>query len=88
MGNNPIASIRDKVQKFLGKVLFYKGKYQETFNYIKDICVEGIKNIEKAMVRNEFKLWIYSNYFLPSKLSCSPYMCSMTPISTAGHSHR
>ena len=24
-------------------------------------------NIEKAMVRNEYKLWIYSNYLLPSK---------------------
>ena len=28
---------------------------------------EGIENIDKAMVRNEYKLWIYSHYFLPSK---------------------
>ena len=28
---------------------------------------KGIANIEKAMVRNEYKLWIYSQYFLPSK---------------------
>ena len=29
--------------------------------------MQGIANIDKAMVRNEFKLWIYSNYLLPSK---------------------
>ena len=27
----------------------------------------GLENIGKAMVRNEFKLWMYSHFLLPSK---------------------
>ena len=67
IGDNEIASIRDEEQKFLGKLLFFNGKSEETFNLITDIFVKGIANIDKAMVRNEFKLLIYSNYLLPSK---------------------
>ena len=46
---------------------FFKGKSEETFSYIRDMLQEGIDNIEKAMVRNEYKLWMYINYLLPSK---------------------
>jgi hypothetical protein len=67
IGGSPVASIRDEEQKFLGKVIFFTGKSEETFSHIRDILVEGLANIEKAMVRNEYKLWIYSQYFLPSK---------------------
>ena len=70
IGDNRISSIRDKEQKFLGKLLFFKGKPDETFKMFKDTLTEGIENIDKALVRNEYKLWIYSNYFLPSKRFC------------------
>ena len=60
-------SIRDEEQQFLGKLLFFTGKSEETFTHIKDIFTKGIENIDKALVRNEFKLWIYANYLLPSK---------------------
>jgi hypothetical protein len=62
-----VPSIRDEEQKFLGKVLFFNGKPEETFSLIKDTFTKGIENIEKALVRSEYKLWIYTNYFLPSK---------------------
>ena len=52
IGGTPVASSRDGEQKFLGKVLFFHGKSDETFSYICDILNEGIANIEKAMVRN------------------------------------
>ena len=67
IGESVIPSIRDEEQKFLGKLLFFNGKPEETFNHISEIFKEGIERIEKSMVRNEFKLWIYTNYFLPSK---------------------
>ena len=51
----------------MGKLLFFKGKPEETFNLVKEAFVTGIENIGKAMVRNEFKLWMYSNYLLPFK---------------------
>ena len=68
IGDYRIPSIKDEEQKFLGKLLFFKGKPEETFAMFKDIISEGIENIEKAQVRNEYKLWIYTNYILPFKL--------------------
>ena len=67
IGDSEISSIRDEEQKFLGKLLFFKGKPQETFNLVKDTFVKGIERIGAAMVRDEFKLWMYTNYLLPSK---------------------
>ena len=78
IGDNEISSIRDEEQKFLGKLLFFKGKPEETFNLVKDAFVTGIENIGKAMVRNEFKLWMYSHYLLPSKVFCSLFTHSQT----------
>merc|ERR1712004_65208 len=52
IGGSPVASIRDEEQKFLGKLLFFKGKSEETFAHIRDTFLEGINNIENAMVRN------------------------------------
>ena len=67
IGDFLISSIKDKEQKFLGKLLFYSGKSEETFNHIKEAFKTAMDNIEKAMVRNEYKLWIYKEYLLPSK---------------------
>jgi hypothetical protein len=67
IGDSEVPSIRDEEQKFLGKLLFFSGKSEETFTHIKDIFTKGIENIDKALARNEFKLWIYANYLLPSK---------------------
>ena len=52
--NNDIALIRDQDQKFLGKLLFFRGKSEQTFSHIKEIFNEGIANIEKALVRNDY----------------------------------
>ena len=65
IGDKNVPSIRDEEQKFLGKLLFFSGKPEETLNYIKDTLQKGVDNIEKAMVRKEFKLWIYSKCFSP-----------------------
>ena len=59
IGDSEISSIRDEEQKFLGKLLFFKGKPEETFNLVKDIFVKGIEQIGAAMVRKEFKLDIH-----------------------------
>ena len=67
IGEHEVPSIRDEEQKFLGKLQFFKGKSEEVFNHIQGIFREGLENIEKAMVRNEYKLWMYANYLLPSK---------------------
>ena len=61
-----IPSIQEEEQKFLGKLLFYSGKSGETYEHIKDTFKKQLENIDKLLVRNEYKLWIYKNYFLPA----------------------
>ena len=58
IGGSPVASIRDEEQKFLGQIIFFNGKSEDTCTHVKRIFKEGIDNIEKAMVRNEYKLWL------------------------------
>ena len=41
IGDKNVPSIRDEEQKFLGKLLFFSGKPEETFDYIKDILQKG-----------------------------------------------
>ena len=67
IGESMIPSIRDEDQKFLGKLLFFTGKSSDTFDYVKNVFKEALENIDKCAVRNEYKLWIYSNYLQPSK---------------------
>ena len=67
IGSDLIPSIKDEGQKILGKSLFYSGKSDETFTHIKNNFKEALENLEGSAIRNEYKLWIYSNYFLPSK---------------------
>ena len=50
IGENLVPSIRDEEQKFLGKMLFYSGKSEETFEYIKKIFEEALGNIEKCAI--------------------------------------
>ena len=62
-----VLSSYNPITGFPGKHIFFKGKPEETFNMFRDILNEGISNIDKIEVRNEFKLWINIHYFLPSK---------------------
>ena len=60
IGGSPVASIRDEEQKFLGKLLFYKGKFEETLAHIRDAFKKGIENIENAMMSDEYKMWMFT----------------------------
>ena len=66
IGPNRVPSIAEEEQKFLGRVIFYTGKSSETIAYLRDIFIERLDNIEKTLIRPEYKLWIYSRYFLPA----------------------
>ena len=52
IGEHNIPSIKDEDQKFLGKLLFYSGKSDNTFNHLKNTFEESLDNIEKSLVRN------------------------------------
>ena len=67
IGTNRISSIKDEEQKFLGRLLFFSGKNDETFQLIKDTLKQALENIEASLVRKEYKLWILKHYLIPSK---------------------
>ena len=67
IGDKRIPSIRDEEQKFLGRLLFFSGKSEETFKHIHDILKDALERIEASLIRSEYKLWILKNYLLPSK---------------------
>ena len=64
---NKIPSIAEEEQKFLGKVISFSGKSIDNYNLIKENFTKQLKNLDNTKIRNEYKLWIYKNYFLPSK---------------------
>ena len=65
-GENIIPSISEEEQKFLGRVLFYQGKSEECFTLLKEVISEKLENLDKTLIRNEFKIEIYQMYVLPS----------------------
>ena len=67
IGDSRIPSICDEEQKFLGKLIFFSGKSEDTFNLVLETLKEALERIEASMVRVEYKLWILKNYLIPSK---------------------
>ena len=67
IGEKRLPSIKDEDQKFLGKLLFFSNKSTETFKLLESTLKEGMELIDSSSVRNEYKLWIYKEYLLPSK---------------------
>ena len=52
IGDNLIPSIYHEEQKFLGKVLFFNGKSEDTFNYMKSEIKVRLDRIEATEIRN------------------------------------
>ena len=66
IGTNTIPILFDSEHKFLGSLITAKNTDMDVFNYLSDKITSGLSNIDKSLVRNEYKLKIYANYFLPS----------------------
>ena len=65
--DNQIPSICEEDQKFLGKLLFFSGKSGDTFEHVKKTLIEALDNVDRTLIRNEYKLWILKHYLIPSK---------------------
>ena len=52
---------------FLGKLLFFSGKSDDTLKLIYDTLKEALDRIEASFVRSEYKLWMLKHYLIPSK---------------------
>ena len=66
IGDKKIPTIFHEEQKFLGKVLFPLGKSSDTFKLVKTELFNKLENLDKTLIRKEYKLWIYQNYLIPS----------------------
>ena len=66
IGEHLVPSILHEEQKFLGKLQFFHGKSQNTFEHLRDTFKEKLDNVDNLLIRNEQKMWIYQHYFLPS----------------------
>ena len=52
--------------KFLGSLVTFKNTTSDVFQYVTGLITTGIENIDRSLVRDEYKLKIYSEYFLQS----------------------
>ena len=55
-----------KLNSFLGKRLFPTGKLSDAFDYIKSEFETKLININALLIRDEYKVWIYKHYVIPS----------------------
>ena len=56
IGDFKIPSIKKEDQKFLGKLLLFSGKAEDTFKLFKNTFKEGLERIDSSSVRSEYKL--------------------------------
>ena len=61
-----IPTLDEESHKFLGSLVTFKNTNLDVFQYLEKKLRSGLENIEKGLIRNEFKLKVYAEYFLPS----------------------
>ena len=59
-------SVTDNRFKFLGSLVTDNDNSRSVYEYLSEIITSGLRNIDASSVRSEYKLEIYSRYFLPS----------------------
>ena len=65
LGNDEILSIlRDKCHKFLGGIYTFQFSGASIASIIKERVRDQLKNLDSALVRNKYKVRIFSDYLL------------------------
>ena len=82
-GETEIPNIFQEEQKFLGKLLYPTGKLSDAFDYIKSEFEKKLMqtNINALLIRDEYEVWIYKHYFIPSiRFLLSVHTISKSPL--------
>ena len=66
LSNNLIPTIFHEEQKFLGKLIFPLAKSIDFFEFFKAPFLCRLEHLNSSLVRDEYTLWIYKHYFIPS----------------------
>ena len=65
LGDDEILSIlRDKYHKFLGGIYTFHYSASSVATVIKEKMSDQLKNLDLTLIRNEYKVRVYSEYFL------------------------
>ncbi len=65
LSDQEIVSIIDSPEKVLGAQITFSGKQSVIFKNISDGFKWALNNIDQSLIRNDYKLKVYSHYLLP-----------------------
>ncbi len=66
INGQPIQTVKEKPEKYLGSLVTHYLKSSDSFNFIQEKLQNMLQNIDSSMVRGEYKLAVLSRYSLPS----------------------
>ena len=61
-----LKTMEDDPHKFLGSTITHRNTPADHFAFLKEKLEEKLSNVDKTLVRGEYKMAIYSRYILPS----------------------
>ena len=70
LGDHNIDLVREKLEKYLGSLITHTFKSSDHFAFIEKKLKSMLDNISSSLVRNEYKLAVYTRYALPSLRYC------------------
>jgi len=66
LGPDVLGTLEDDHHKFLGSIVTFSNKQSEILNTVYTHFESRLENIDNLLLRNEYKVKLYSNYVLPS----------------------
>ena len=66
VGDDQISSVGNEVHKYLGAVITKNLTSSDIHEYLSSKLEKSLKNIDSSLIRNEYKLKVYSRYLLSS----------------------
>ena len=66
LSNQTITSIESSPEKFLGSQITFSGKQSDIYSFVHDGINTTLENIDKSLIRDEYKVKVYSQYVLPA----------------------
>ncbi len=66
LSDGKIDSISTSPEKFLGSQITFSGKQCDIFDFIKQNIVDILTNIDNTLIREEYKMNIYTKYVIPA----------------------
>ena len=66
VGDDQISSVGNEVHKYLGAVITKNLTSSDIHEYLSSKIEKSLKNIDSSLIRNEYKLKVYSRYLLSS----------------------